>query len=738
MKVLQKDLQNNSRSSRSSDSSDSTTSPITTNIFKLVFSMALSIVLAVSLLGLSGCNIIDLLNRPNNQTDAPNTNNDNNKDTNTALDNAPYDAYTKKDGTWAIYWYLCGSDIELRENVAYTASGQLQKMMKVNLPDNVTVVIQAGGAKKWHLQGIDPSLTNILVYRGNTLKVMETRPLTNMGDPNTFADFLAYCNLNYPAENQVIMIYDHGGGSLFGIAFDDLYNGDSLTLPEISQVIQARPAASGMYELVDLSACLMSTIDTIAVFNGYARYLTASEEVRLGCAWDYTKVFNVFVNDPKPNGAKLGKVIADGYGDLCVSVGYTAYTTLSVIDMSRADELIAAYTEVGNELLQGAVKNGSEYIASFGRAAYASENYGATQGSTSNYEMVDLGDLVIHAKDLLPKSSDRMLKAIDNAVIYHLTNPLRAAGKGISCYFPYSGNMNSVNRFATLDTSPPWKHYYEYAFTGVLSAPAQDYLSSLSSAPQTPATLPKPDDLGLDGHKLVNPNFSYCTYMLDLGDKAKNVTAVYLVLGIYVPGMADFVMVGARDRVWTQKETSIFYDDFDRKWGYLDNQLCYMEAVSQAPGVVLYRVPVYHNGVEKNLMVAFRWIEPFKNEGTYEILGLITTTSSKFNAAEAVYEILKEGDKIQTILYFYNPEQIRNNEHGVIGTPSTYDKNLEKLITNQTIFEDKDLGDGFYALAFQIIDYTGGIHYSDNGYYLIKDDFLSYSTFDERSSWLYK
>ena len=690
-----------------------------------LFKVVLSVILAFSLFGLSGCSLAELFNKPKDPVDAPDTNSDN-KDTNTALDNAPYDRYTKKDGTWAVYWYLCGSDIELRENVAYTATGQLQKMMKVTLPDNVTVVIQAGGAKKWHLQGIDPSLTNILVYRGNTLKVVETKPLANMGDPNTFADFLAYCNKNYPAENQVVMIYNHGGGSLYGIAFDALHNSDSLTLPEISQVIKARPAASGMYELVDLSACLMSTIDTIAVFNGYTRYLTASEEVRLGCAWDYTKVFNVFVNDPKPNGAKLGKVIADGYMTLCESVGYTNYTTLSVIDMAYADELLTAYNNVGIELLNSALRDGSEYIAAFGRAAYASENYGAMKGPTSDYDMVDLGDLMINAKDLLPKSSDAMIRAIKKVVVYQVTNPVKEKGLGISCFYPFTNKETAYKRFFALETSPAFYYYYEYVTTGNLSTEAQKYLASLATSPTptpTPAPLPEPSKLGLDGVGL-SPHGNG-VYWLELGKKADNVAAVYLLAGQYVPSAGNFVLYGTRDCTYQDWEFGMFYDVFDAKWGSIDGSFCYMEAVSKGPGIVLYRVPVYHNGILKDMMVAYSYTEPNYYQGQYYIMGLITTSSPETNAAEAIYEKLQIGDVIEPILLSFNQDQVRKSDYSGTATVSL---GTAITVSSNTRFSEKSLGDGFFMISFVMIDYTGAWHFSKNGFYSIKNGIFDFAT----------
>ena len=48
--------------------------------------------------------------------------------------------------SWAVYWYLCGSDLESEGGFA---TGDLSELLEVELPENVTVVIQTGGAAQW-------------------------------------------------------------------------------------------------------------------------------------------------------------------------------------------------------------------------------------------------------------------------------------------------------------------------------------------------------------------------------------------------------------------------------------------------------------------------------------------------------------------------------------------------------------------------------------------------------------
>ena len=653
-------------------------------------------------------------------TNDPNTGLGNQGSAQVNLGDAPNGAYTAHDGTWAIYWYICGSDIELREELIYSATGQIQELMEVSLPDYATVVIQAGGAKAWHLDSIDPTKTNYLVYQGDTLSVVDQPPLSNMGDPETFADFLAFCNTNYPAEHQVLILYDRGGGSLMGICNDDLFGSDALTLRELSQVIRSRPAASGTYELIGQCACLMSTIDSVSVFNGYTNYLVGSEEVELGCTWDYTKIAQAIADDQDITGAELGKVIADGYYAQCEQIGYTCYTTTSVIDMAYADELLDAYCAVGDELLQGAAQGGTEFISAYGRAAYASENYGALDGPTSKYEMVDLGDLVVHASELLPNSADGVLRAIDKAMAYHRVNPLRVEGHGVSCYFPYIGGEISFGLFSSLDTSPGFYYFYEYAYTGSLSAQGQAYLASLAAAAQQPEPkpepLPKPDELGLDGIKLIVERGGY---ILDIGDRAEYVAEVFEMVGIYDQETDDFVLVGMQSLSPFQKnwENGRFSDNAFGDWFFLDNAICYTDVVSSGEGFVLYRVPVYRNGDPMLMMVIYTWDEPYYFDGEYEILGLITPNSPELNVAYPTYEPLMVGDVIEPALFRYTAA----SNYQIISEDPGDPMSKTMIVTENTRFHESTMIDGLYAKTLLMIDYSGAAHYSEYCFYYIED-----------------
>ena len=68
------------------------------------------------------------------------------------------------DGSWAVYWYLCGSDLESQNGCA---TADLSEMLEVQLPENVNVVIETGGANAWQNEEMDPSKLQRWLYNSD-------------------------------------------------------------------------------------------------------------------------------------------------------------------------------------------------------------------------------------------------------------------------------------------------------------------------------------------------------------------------------------------------------------------------------------------------------------------------------------------------------------------------------------------------------------------------------------------
>lgn len=167
------------------------------------------------------------------------------------------------------------------------------------------------------------------------------------------------------------MFWNHGGGSVSGAAFDELYGMDSLTLAEMDQAFVETFGENSENQPVDIigfDTCLMATVDVAYTFSDIGKYLVASQELEPGNGWLYSGLMSALAETPDMEPLELSKVICDSYVQGCEEVGTEDNITLSVTDLSKVGNLIAAYDDFGKEALASAVDNPA-FFAQFSKIA---------------------------------------------------------------------------------------------------------------------------------------------------------------------------------------------------------------------------------------------------------------------------------------------------------------------------------------------------------------------------------
>lgn len=66
---------------------------------------------------------------------------------------------------WTILMYVCGSDLESEDGFA---TDNFNEIKKIDFPDNINLVVEAGGTKKWH-NGLDDNKLTRMVCKGSIL-----------------------------------------------------------------------------------------------------------------------------------------------------------------------------------------------------------------------------------------------------------------------------------------------------------------------------------------------------------------------------------------------------------------------------------------------------------------------------------------------------------------------------------------------------------------------------------------
>lgn len=594
---------------------------------------------------------------------------------------------------WAVYWYLCGSDLETNGGCA---TADLAEMMEAALPENVTVVIQTGGASVWHNDWMDPGKLQRWTYTNEGLTLVEERENASMGDAQTLYEFLDFANTNYPAKKVAVTFWNHGGGSVSGAAFDELYGNDSLDLAEMYQAfneVWPADAENPALELVGFDTCLMATVDVAAVFQNFSKYLVASEEVEPGNGWLYSGWLGELAQNPGMDGEDLGIAMCNTYYEGCEAEGTAEQTTLSVTDLTKLTPLLEAYEAFGQEAFAAAA-NDPGFFAELGRAAAQSENYGGNTREQGYTNMVDLGHLARQTAWALP-SAQSVSDALASCVVYQVGGPYRAEASGLSCYYSYNGDVDDFNGYASLGAGEAFKYLYAYEFTGELGEGGEEYLASLDiqELPEV-ASLPK---MGWDGMPLGLDDEG--TASLTLGPEAEDILAGIGFSLFYVDEDEDLMLLlGTDNDINADWDNGVFYDNFRGVWGAIDGHTVYMELSFEGDDYNLYSAPVLLNGEEYNLQVAYDF-----SEEAWSVLGAVPGLDESGMAAKEM-RLLEEGDVITTI---WQMASFSGDDDFEMYAAE------ELVVTADTSFGEAPLPDGSYSMVFEMRDAMGNYAWSD-------------------------
>ena len=603
------------------------------------------------------------------------------------------EAVEAEPGSWAIYWYLCGSDLESGGGFA---TGDLSELLEVELPENVNVVIETGGANEWQNDVVDADKLQRWVYSSEGLELVDEQPSASMGEAETLAEFLNFAKTNYPGEKTAVVFWNHGGGSVSGAAFDEIYGYDSLTLDEMYAAFSSvwDPSEENPpLELVGFDTCLMATVDVAYTFNDLAHYLVASEETEPANGWYYSQWVGALADDPSMDGEALGRVICDAYYAGCEEVGTQDNTTLSLTDLTKVSLLLDSYETFGAEALAAACEDPG-FFSQFGRAAAQSENYGGNTREQGYTNMVDLGHMARQTADMLA-SSQEVLDALNDCVLYQVGGKYRTEATGLSCYYSYNGDVDDFNQYAGLGVGTAFKYFYSYELTGELDEEGMDYIADMDFS-----ELPEIKNLiteGWDGSPLdVNDEgVSYLT----LGPDANDVLAGIGFSLYYVDVDNDMMLLlGTDNDMNADWDNGIFYDNFRGVWGSIDGNIVYMELSYESPEYNLYSVPVLLNDEEYNLQVAY----DFEEEEWY-ILGARQGIDDN-GMADKELRLLEEGDEITTIWYMTS---VSGDDDFEAYTAETF------TVTADTAFGEIGLPDGSYSMVYEMRDAMDNYAYSD-------------------------
>ena len=656
------------------------------------------------------------------------------------------DVAMSSDGVWTVLVYMCGTDLESDGGAA--TDDLLEMQDATEKCSQLRFVIEAGGTYDWDNTMCKDSMSQRLLISGGYTEVLDQGNSKNMGSPNTLADFISWGVENYASQYMVLDLWDHGGGSINGICFDELYNDDSLTLAEIDTALASVfGKMTDRFEIIGFDACLMATVEMANILVPYGRYMVASQDIEAGLGWNYGS-FASAIGRGVDNGADMGRYICDDYYDDCNYYGWQDEITMSVIDLSKMDAFIKAFNDYAAGVYKYASDGGTTDII---KAAKKAMNFGGNNRTEGYTNMVDLMDLIYLTSEYSVDASTAMQK-LEDCVVYMNNGYYKAYAGGLNVYYPLSvQGSNELDIFRNICVSPYYLSLVDLCaygsdnngYTGGFDfdwwlgdssgfwssifdwgSSSYDYWDNeydndlnfdYSSSAITFIDDPQLTDDGyyyfrLTEESLDNLDTVYCNIMLSYWDEIDN---------------CEYMLdLGTDDYVDLDWYTGECYDSFSGYWFALpDGQpLCvYLTDTffdyDTGEYYNLYSAPVYINNEYTYLRIKQSY---YDNGMSTEILGIWNGISENGSASRDLYQ-LQAGD---VICPCYPAYDAYSGEYVMdfYGDDYVYTGNAE-------IGEDM-LYEGDYYYAFEIYDLYDNAFYTDFVMFGVEEDGTIYYYYD--------
>lgn len=615
---------------------------------------------------------------------------------------------------WTVLIYLCGTDLESNYSAAAT---DLYEMLQGKCGEGVNIIVQTGGTADWSIEDFDEEKTQRYVNRDGYLELLDEQPLQNMGDPDTLSDFITWGAENYPADNMGLIFWNHGGGSISGVCFDERFGYDSLSLPEINSALNASfDSLTERFEFIGFDACLMATLEMANILAPFAKYMYASQETEPGGGWDYTALTSYLAYDNEADGLALGIKLGEAYYKECEFGCTDDNATFSIIDLSQIDPLLEAFNETAKELFES--KDFIDLVYCINEA----DNFGGNSRTEGYSNMVDLGSMMRECK-LECRSAKKVIPLLEKAVVYMKNGEVHKDASGLSVYYPL-GVQGSVELSVFADICPST---YYLAFVDKVAYVASgnlltDHIPDLILVEQKDIwhsfynggnySINTDTFATYDSSSSIPVNNVYFTdsgaYTVKLGSSENLKYAACSIF--YITEDDGTIYFGSDDDVIYDLDNNLIADNFDGTWICLDDgQPLAIEFVEMTENYSYYTCEVLLNGEFTNLRIEYSW-----NDHDWRVAGAWKGVDSLTGMAHRDFVQLKTGDVI-TPVYYYSDDY-----------EDYYFEGDQYVVKGDVYLSYEYLPDGDYAYCMTLYDIFGNWYFTPFAFFSVEDEGLFY------------
>lgn len=604
---------------------------------------------------------------------------------------------TEPDDDWTVLIYLCGSNLESESGLA---TYNIDEMINADITDSVNIIIETGGSYSWGTSGINPDALCRFQMTDTGLVALGEVPMASMGAADTFRDFISWGLDNYPAKKSMVIVWDHGSEPTNGVAFDEVYGYDSLSLDELRVSL----AESGKHlDIMGFDTCLMANIETAQAIGSNASYMIASEETIPGPGWNYTDFINYICQNPTCTPAELGIKICDSYYNKYVDLGMSDGVTLSVIDLSYINELSNAFCGLGKVFYDSMYD--TDDMTTIFQAMPNTETYGnykLDDGSMVS-NLYDISDFIDQSGGLFGDAGTTYKNVLGKCMLYQVKGSARAYSSGLAFYFPNYINISELDSYSEAVDDIPAACWYVAFIDGLYDEwDAPDWVeSSMNSSGEVipPDPVVFEEDMTISYNVFIN-NDGYA--QLDITGGLDYVAVVDMKL-YYIDETNTVpmkILWGSDDKLENPSSGS-YVDKLQLEWfkadGFYDIA---MHGIEYTPEYNLYSVPILLNNTAMQLLVYFD-----KQTGEYKMLYAYGFDDNLENASNRQGTALNVGDRIDFLMETTDA----NGDFFYMNIGDTLYSEDYQIITREPIISDifQDSYSAQFYYVFEITDVQG-------------------------------
>lgn len=578
--------------------------------------------------------------------------------------------------SWTVLVYMCGGNDETENS---TASDKIESMMSVDYPENVNVVIQTGGSSQWHIKGIYSDYVQRFEVGKGTMYLADQAIAANMGDYKTLADFLTWGTTNYKSDNYMLVLSGNGGGCTYGMAYDELFDNDCLTLEEISY---AMSVAGKNFDVVGMDASLMGSLETASAISTYADYLVAPQDMQNTDAWDYAGFLKYMCENPSGDTGNIGKAVCDSYYNKSVKNDTYKYAAMSVVDLAKISTLNQAFDGMAGDMLV-ATDLLDNYI-NLSDALSKVYVYGGATEDEGYSNLVDLGDMAVKCGEQTGNTADMLIEALNDAVIYRVCGENQKSSTGLGVFYPLDRDNDHLQNYMDISTSSKYKEFLRKI---CINCTVEDKLTNTADYTSSWAWTSYNDDMSwLEYLTVLDGN----SYELDISGNMSLFKDVAINVYKEDSESGKYVFVGKYTDIEKNWEGGIFKDNFKGNLMEIAGKSMTMRLARSYDDYDLYSIPVILNGERSNIRVRHN-----RNDEDYEIIGAWSGVDEN-GMVKSIMSEIGVFDRITPILSVYDEEH-KKKEY-VIGSLGL------KLWGG---VDNKSIDDGNYILEYEMTDVYG-------------------------------